>query len=116
MNIYTATGRLGKDCRLGNAGGTAVCNFPLAVDSGFGERKQTLWFDCALWGKRAEGKLPEYLLKGTQVAVSGELGTREHEGRTYLTLRVGELDLIGGKQTSQESGSGDSPPDDDVPF
>ena len=97
MNVFTATGNLGKDCRTNTVGGTAVCNFPLAVRSGYGDKEQTLWLDCALWGKRAEGKLLDYLTKGAQVAVSGELGTREHEGKTYLTLRLSELDLIGGK-------------------
>ena len=119
MNVFTATGNLGKDCRTGNAGGTAVCNFPLAVKSGYGDNEQTLWLDCALWGKRAEGKLPDYLTKGAQVAVSGELGTREHEGKTYLTLRVADLDLIGGKREQNQRPNEHSPRDDfddDIPF
>ena len=118
MNVYTATGRLGKDCRTNTVNGTAVCNFPLAVDSGYGENKQTLWFDCALWGKRAEGKLPQYLMKGAQVAVSGELGTREHEGKMYLTLRVSDLDLIGSKPEDRGHAQSQSRDDlgGDVPF
>lgn len=113
MNIYAATGRLGKDCRIGNAGGTAVCNFPLAVDSGYGDKKQTLWFDCSLWGKRAESGLTGYLKKGQQVAVTGELGTREYEGKTYLTLRVADLDLIGGRD---DKPSASAPADSGVPY
>jgi single-strand DNA-binding protein len=97
MNVYTFTGNLGKDCRVGEAGGTAVVNFAVAVKSGWGDKQQTLWIDCALWGKQAESKLKDYLLKGQQVAVSGELGTREHEGKTYLTLRVNSIDPVGGK-------------------
>ena len=122
MNVFSGTGNLGKDCRLGNAGGTAVCNFALAVKSGYGDKEQTVWLDCALWGKRAEGKLPEYLTKGAQVAVSGELGTREHEGKTYLTLRVSDLTLIGGKrdQAGVGNGAGDAGSqhslEDDIPF
>mgnify|MGYP005841605579 CR=1 FL=1 len=97
MNLMIATGNLGRDCRVGRAGDSPVCNFSIAVKSGYGEREQTLWLDCAMFGKRASGKLPGYLVKGQQVAVSGELGTREHEGKTYLTLRVADLDLIGGR-------------------
>lgn len=97
MNIFSFTGNLGNDCRTGNAGGTAVVNFDVAVKSGWGDKAQTLWIDCALWGKQAESRLPEFLLKGQQVAVSGELGSREHEGKTYLTLRASSVDLIGGK-------------------
>ncbi len=103
MNVFTFTGNLGKDCRTGNQGGTAVCNFTVAVKSGFGEKEETLWLDCALWGKQAESKLPQYLTKGAQVAVSGELGTREHEGKTYLTCRVSSISLVGGKRDDAPS-------------
>ena len=105
MNVFTFTGNLGKDCRSGNQGGTAVCNFTVAVKSGYGEKEQTLWLDCALWGKQAESKLPQYLTKGAQVAISGELSTREHEGKTYLTCRVSSISLIGGKREDSASAS-----------
>lgn len=101
MNNFTFTGNLGRDCRLGSAGGTAVVNFAVAVKSGFGQNEQTLWVDCALWGKQAESRLPEFLVKGQQVAVAGELGTREHEGKTYLTCRVSQISLVGGKSDNQ---------------
>ena len=97
MNLFAATGNLGKDCRKGEAGGTAVLNFSIGVKSGFGDKEQTLWVDCALWGKQAESKLADYLVKGQKVAVTGELGQREHEGKNYLTLRVASIDLCGGK-------------------
>jgi len=48
--------------------------------------------------------LPEFLLKGRKVTVSGELGTREHEGKTYLTCRVNSIDLgaDGGQQAQPQ--------------
>jgi single-strand DNA-binding protein len=126
MNIFSFTGNLGKDCRMGAAGGSVVCNFNVAVKSGWGDKAQTLWIDCALWGKQAESKLPEYLLKGQQVAVSGELGSREHEGKTYLTCRVNSVDLVGGKsdapveQSTPAPTQATKPPvddfDGDIPF
>ena len=96
MNVFTFTGNLGKECRTANHG-TAVCNFAVAVKSGFGGKAVTMWVDCALWGKQAESKLVDYLVKGQQVAVSGELGMREHEGKSYLTCRVSSISLVGGK-------------------
>lgn len=135
MNTFCFTGNLGRDCRVGNAGGTAVVNFAVAVKSGFGHNEQTIWVDCALWGKQAESRLPEFLVKGQQVAVSGELGTREHEGKTYLTCRVGDLSLVGKRedghsqatqqqrqapqqQAPQQQGYQEPPMnfDDDIPF
>lgn len=105
MNIFIATGNLGNDCKVNNVNGTSVCNFSVAAKAGYGDKQQTIWIDCALWGKRAEGKLPEYLIKGQQVVVSGELGSREHEGKTYLTLHVENVDLAGGKQDSNSAPS-----------
>ena len=121
MNLFAATGNLSKDCRKGEVSGTAVLNFSIGVKSGYGDKAQTLWVDCALWGKQAESKLADYLLKGQKVAVTGELGQREHEGKNYLTLRVASIDLCGGKA---EGGSQSAPQqvaakpsdDDGIPF
>ena len=103
MNVLTATGNLGKDAEVRTAGGSTVCGFSLAMTAGYGDKKQTVWLDCSIWGKQAEGALPGYLKKGQQVAVSGELSTREHEGKTYLQLRVNSIDLIGKRDDSQQA-------------
>ena len=119
MNVCTFTGNLGKDCRTANVGGTSVCNFTVAARSGYGDKEQTLWLDCALWGNRGAA-LAQYLTKGQQVAVSGEIGTREHEGKTYLTLRVAEVTLVGGKQGGQSEPQRKPEPqpelEDSIPF
>jgi single-strand DNA-binding protein len=101
MNLLCVSGNLGKDAEVRNAGGTAVAGFSLAMKSGFGDKAQTIWLDCSLWGKQAESGLVQYLKKGQFVVLSGELGTREHDGKTYLTLRVATVTL-GGKQDSQQ--------------
>jgi len=133
MNVLTATGNLGKDAEVRTAGSTTVCGFSLAMTAGYGDKKQTVWLDCSIWGKQAEGALPSYLKKGQQVAVSGELSTREHEGKTYLQLRVNSIDLIGKRDDSQQAApqapsaqaaqsqppaqqSGGGAIDDDIPF
>lgn len=97
MNNFNFTGNLGNDCRTGQAGQTAVVNFSVAVKSGYGQNEQTVWVDCALFGNRATALAP-YLTKGQTVAVSGELGTREHNGKTYITCKVNDVTLVGGKQ------------------
>ncbi|MES0371466.1 MAG: single-stranded DNA-binding protein [Mariprofundaceae bacterium] len=113
MNIYSFTGRLGRDCETRfTQAGMAICSFTVAVDYGFGENKGTNWIRCSLFGKRAEGGLPKYLVKGTQVAISGELKVREYDDkdgnkRTSVDVSVDKLDLIGGRSESQ--GSGGSP-------
>ena len=103
MNVLCLTGNLGRDAEVRQAGSSSVCGFSVAMTSGYGDKKQTVWIDCSLWGKQAEGQLPSYLKKGQQVAVSGELSTREHEGRTYLQLRVNTIDLIGKRDEGEQA-------------
>jgi single-strand DNA-binding protein len=104
MKAITIAGNIGKDAVVRTTGqGKKVAGWSVAVDDGFGDSKRTLWFDCALWGERGE-KLAPHLTKGSKVTVSGDLSTREHEGRTHLTVRVNELTLQGGGQQRQSGG------------
>lgn len=96
--LTTGVGRIGKDAvtRVTQKG-ESVTGFSLAMDDGFGDNKKTLWFDCSGWGKRYEA-VAQYLVKGAQVWIVGEQGEREHEGKTHKTLRLTQLDLVGGKR------------------
>lgn len=98
MNNYNAIGRVGRDAvtRYTQAG-KPVTGWALAVDKGWGDNKQTVWLDCSLWGERGE-KLAQHITKGSQLGVTGEIGTREHDGKTYVTLDVRDVTLVGGKQ------------------
>lgn len=124
MNSLNIIGRIGKDAVLRSTQSDQVLGFSVAFDSGFGEKKQTIWLDCSLWGKRG-ASVADYLKKGKQVGVTGELGTREHDGKTYLTLRVADVTLIGSKDGDQKSEprqqsasqqSGAEFAEDDIPF
>ena len=101
MNIFTFTGNLGKDCEVrATQSGMTVCSFSVAVKAGYGDNQKTTWVACTLFGKRAEGQLPQYLTKGAQVAISGEafLDEWQKDGVTnkMLKVNVDKLDLIGG--------------------
>jgi single-strand DNA-binding protein len=108
MKTITLAGRLTKDAETRDAGSDRVTGFSVAVDDRSGKEKTTLFFDCSMWGKRGEA-LAQYLTKGSSVTVSGDLGTRQYEGKTYLTVRVNDVTLQGGKPASDEGfrGSGD---------
>lgn len=105
MNNFSAVGRIGRDAvtRFTQAG-KAVTSWALAVDRGFGDNKQTVWLDCTLWGDRGQ-KLAEHIRKGDRLGVVGEIGTREHDGKTYVTLDVKDVALLGGKQDGQSGGT-----------
>ena len=83
--------------------GDTVLKFTVAVDDRAGKEKTTIFFDASLFGKRGEA-LQQYLIKGTSVTVSGDLSKREHDGKTYLTIRVNDVTLQGGKPEGQSSG------------
>jgi len=108
--------------------GDNVTSFSVAVSEGFGDKKRSLYFDCSLWGKRGSA-LSQYLTKGTRVAVSGDLSTREHNGKTYLTVRASEVTLLGGGEkrehvnmppgyegTAAAEADRGRIPDDEIPF
>ncbi|GLV28154.1 hypothetical protein TomTYG75_06780 [Sphingobium sp. TomTYG75] len=123
--IITLAGTTGKDATFKTTqSGQTLCSFSVAVNTGYGDNKQTTWWDVTRWGKGAD-KLAELLVKGTKVTVVGEVGTREHDGKTYLQCRADHVTLQGGRQADggqRSSGGGnqqsyrDEPLDDEVPF
>lgn len=121
MKTITIAGNIGKDAVTRTTGnGDKVTSWSVAVEERNGQDKRTIWFDCNLWGARGE-KLAQYLTKGSKVAVAGELSTREHEGKTYLTIRADQITLMGGGQDRQEPRQEQAPAqrnalDDEIPF
>jgi single-strand DNA-binding protein len=101
--IISGIGRIGKDAVTRHtSAGDSVTGFSLAMDDGFGDRKVTHWFDVSGWGKRYEG-VAANLTKGAQVFVNGEYGEREHEGKTYKTIRLHTFDFAGSKPSQDRS-------------
>lgn len=135
-NVFSFTGTVGRDAEVRFApSGVAILNVTVANNIGFGDKQQTLWVRVVLFGKRAEGKLPEYLKKGQQVFVSGELTQSEYKAndgttKTSLELNATIIDLIGKRSDGQDAPqqaqqrqarpaqapANDLPFDDDIPF
>lgn len=95
MNVCTFAGNLGHDPRLNNLpSGEPVLNFSVAVKrrvkKGGQWEDQTLWIDCTVFGKRAEG-LSKILCRGSRVGVTGELGLREYTARDGAAKTALEL-------------------------
>jgi len=120
MKAIIIAGNIGKDAevRTIQGSGDKVTGWTVAVEDRTGKEKSTIWFDCTLWGKRGES-LAQYLTKGSKVCVSGELSTREHNGKTYLTIRAEQVTLMGGKPEGQREerqadgyGAGGTPKND----
>jgi single-strand DNA-binding protein len=103
-------GHLGKDGTLNTVNGKNVINFSVAHTEKYrdaqGQQKdKTLWVECAYWTDRT-GIAP-YLKKGTQVYAEGTPDIRTYttgDGRqgASLTLRVNNVQLLGGKGEGQQ--------------
>ncbi len=96
VNKVILIGNLGRDPEIRyTSGGTPVANFTMATTERWndpsGERKErTEWHRIVVWGKQAE-IVGEYLRKGRQVYVEGQLQTREwtdREGNKRYTTEV----------------------------
>ena len=100
-NVFSFTGTIGRDAEVRfTPAGLAILNVTVANNISFGDKKKTLWIRVALFGKRAEGTLKDYLLKGQQVFVSGELTQNEYKAndgtmKTSLELNANIIDLVG---------------------
>ncbi len=112
-------GNLGNNAELKVVGGgKSVCNFSVATRGRDKEAAPT-WVRGALWGVRGE-KVAQYLTKGTRVAATGTLTTREYNGKTYLELDVQELELLGDRpqqpQQAKPQASNEYDGGGDLPF
>lgn len=127
MNSYNFIGFLGRDAETRQTpNGDAITSFAVAVKSGYGEKAVTIWINCNLWGKRGESLAP-YLLKGAQVAVSGEFTLREYtnkdgEKKVSPDVRVNDVTLIGKREVQETKPAAKEPSgsfddmEDDIPF
>jgi len=137
-------GHLGKDCVVNTVNGKNVINFTVAHSEKYKDsqgvlQEKTIWVDCAYWTDRTA--VAPYLQKGTQVFVEGQPEARSFQRNdgtpgSSLSLRVREVQLLGGKNdrstggssyqqnsaSSSSSGSGTPAPNeitepvDDLPF
>lgn len=105
MQQLTIAGNVGKDAELRRTGnGDAVLGFSVAVDNGKdknGNKRDSTWFDCSIWGKRAES-LERYITKGTKVVLTGRPTAREHNGKAYLGISVSDLTFMGGSSERRQ--------------
>jgi single-strand DNA-binding protein len=101
MNSITVAGSLGRDAELKHLNnGDSISVFSVADSQG--KDKHTIWWNCTIYGKRAES-LNQYLVKGQAVTVVGHITEREYTDkngneRKAMEIRVNDVMLQGRKQ------------------
>ncbi len=121
VNHVILIGRLTRDAELKyTSGGMAVCKFAIAVNKRRKNGDQWVdeanFFDIVLWGRAGES-INQYLVKGKQVAVEGELHQNRWEqdgqSRSKVEINANNVQLLGGTGGSGGSfgASGQSQPE-----
>jgi single-strand DNA-binding protein len=104
INHVVLVGRLTRDAELKyTAGGQAVCKFSIAINrrrkSGDQWVDEANFFDIVLWGRQGES-LNQYLVKGKQVGVDGELRQdrweQDGQNRSKVEIVANNIQLLGG--------------------
>jgi single-strand DNA-binding protein len=111
MNKVFEIGRLTRDPEVRyTQSGKAVCTFSIAVDDGYGENKKAYFFPVVVWNKAAEA-CGNSLQKGSKVAVTGKLTSRQYENNEGKKVTVFEIvadafdgvEFLDGKKQSQSN-------------
>jgi len=103
VNIVVLVGRLTRDAELKYTNsGMAICRFSVAVNRSRKQGDQWVeeasFFDVDYWGKGGEA-VNQYLVKGKQVAVEGELRQdrweQDGQSRSKVIIAANNVQLLG---------------------
>jgi len=116
LNLWQGIGRLGKDPEIRHMNnGYSVASFSIACGSKWKDKKsgemqeKVEWVNLTAFGKLAE-IIGKYLVKGSQVYVSGRMQTDKFQDKTtgadrYSTkVIVDRMQMLGSKQENDQGG------------
>ena len=129
INQFYCTGRLTRDAELSyNNAGTAFLNFSVAYSRSIKKNDQwedkSCFIEAVIFGKRGES-LSQYLTKGQQITITGELDfetwvdKETQKKRSKHKLIVNDLRLMGGNKSEGGYTPTETATDideDDIPF
>jgi single-strand DNA-binding protein len=118
INHVVLVGRLTRNAELKYTNnGAAVSKFSIAINQR--RKKDDQWvdeshfFDVVLWGKSAES-INQYLVKGKQVGVEGQLRQnrweQEGQARSKVEIFATNVQLLGSSGGGRPAGAGGGPP------
>lgn len=123
LNVWTGVGRLTRDAELRyTAGGMAILSMSIAINRRVKNGEQWVdeasFFDVEMFGKRGES-IKQYLTKGKQVGITGELvqDRWEKDGQTRSKLKIiaSDVQLLGGQPERQGNGFQQAPKSQTAP-
>src|SRR5574344_1700970 len=91
MNKVILIGRITKDIELRTVNtDKSVATYTLAIDRGYGDKKETDFINCVTWEKQAEN-IAKYCTKGSLIAIEGRIQTRNYDGKDGKKIYVTEV-------------------------
>jgi len=118
-NTIIIHGRLGRDAEVRSTqAGTQITSFSIASDRKYKDKKVTSWLNCVMFNDR----LAQYLIKGKELIVIGELVNEEYEKdgqKRYISkVYVNNIEFCGSKQEEKPAENTDTHYDgsSEVPF
>lgn len=113
LSSYSFTGRLGADAQVKKTpNGKTYMEMSVAVSTGYGDYKKTLWIKVKQWGERVNN-IVGIFTKGALVAACGEPSINEWEdknGAHHANLEVNCMNVQ--ILSSKKPTAGDEPADD----
>ena len=127
MNKVILVGRLVRDSELSYIASTSTpkMSFSIAVERNYQKdknNKKVDFINCEQLGKHVEN-LCQYVTKGKQILVEGELNIdnyeKDGEKRSFTKVKVDRLEFLGGATTekkTEELNFQEVDVDEDIPF
>ena len=119
LNKVTVIGRLGQAPVAGDTRtGKRYMKLSVATNQGYGDKKQTVWWNVIVWNSNIVENLESKLTKGMQIYVEGMLEQDEYDGKPQFQIVVGfggEILMLDSRAEKEEE-SLPEPREDGIPF
>ncbi len=123
LSSYAFTGRLGADAQIKKTpNGKSYMEMSVAVTTGYGEYKKTLWIKVKQWGERVNN-IVNIFTKGALISACGEPSINEWDGKDgshHASLEVNcmNIQILSSKKTTadDEREYEDDNPTEGIPF
>lgn len=110
MNKVFFTGRTTKDIELRyTTENLAIGKFSLAVDTGYGDKKKTNFFNCTVFGKQAE-TMQKYVSKGRKILIECEAQQNSYTDKNGNKVNTVDFKVLNFEFCEGKGAEGDNTP------
>lgn len=108
MNLVALMGRLTKSPELKTTpNGVSVTSFSIAVDRGYGDKKETDFINIVAWRQTAEF-VCKYFTQGSRILIEGSIQMRKYQdrdgnNRTVFEVVADNVHFVDGKKDAKPS-------------